>query len=185
MAPSIRRVQYPVLQPMMDDVTGRYTGGGGGPNPFLSGRPSTRLTLHLGVIDQPYRTAGKKGGATTTGNVASILEAKYDLMQTFAHVHWSTIETALTVSIQNALEAVIMGRRVDPWDRGAQHIQADFRKFISSFEAERVGIPGTPTKAALRGVNHRLKHPYRKSNPRRPSFRDTGLYMASFRAWVD
>lgn len=185
MAPQIRRVQYPVLQPMMDDVTGRYTGGGGGPNPFLSPRPSTRLTLHLGVIDQPYRSASKKVGAMSTGQVADILEERYELMQTFARVHWPVIENAIEGSVQGALEALLMGRRVSPWGRGMQAIQTKFRSFISSGEAERSGIPGTPTKAALRGVNHRLRHPYRKANPRRPSFRDTGLYMASMVAWID
>ena len=169
--------------PMMDDVTGRYTGGGG--NPFASPRPATRLTLHLGVIDQPYRTETRKARAITTGQVAQILEGKYDLMQTFARVHEATIESALEGSLTGALEALFMGRQVDPWGRGMQAIQSKFRDFISSGEAERVGIPGTPTKAAQRGVNHRLRHPYRKSNPPRPSFRDTGLYMASMRAWID
>lgn len=185
MAPSIRRAQYPVLQPMMDDVTGRYTGGGGGANPFLSPRPSTRLTLHLGVIDQPYRSSSKKVGAMTTGAVADILESRYEIMQTFARVHWPTIENAIEGSLQGALETLLMGRKFDPWGRGMQAIQTKFRRFISSGEAERSGIPGTPTKAALRGVNHRRAHPYAKGNGRRPSFRDTGLYSASFVSWID
>lgn len=168
---------------MMDDVTGRYTGGGGGL--AFPSRPTTRLTLHLGVIDQPYRTDSRQARAITTGQVAEILEAKYEVMQTFARVHWPVIESAVEGSIQGALEALFMGRQIDPWGRGMQAIQTKFREFISSYEAERVGIPETPTKAALRGVNHRLKHPYRSSNPRRPSFRDTGTYMGSMRAWVD
>jgi hypothetical protein len=86
--------------------------------------------------------------------------------------------------MQNAIEALFMGRRVDPFGAGMQTIQAKFRDFINSGEAGRVGIPGTPTGAAQRGVNHRRKHPYRKSNPPRPSFRDTGMYVASFRSWV-
>jgi hypothetical protein len=52
-------------------------------------------------------------------------------------------------------------------------------------EIESMGLRGVPTKAALKGINHRLRHPYRKSNPRRPSFVDTGLYVASFRAWME
>jgi hypothetical protein len=60
----------------------------------------------------------------------------------------------------------------------------DLKVFLSSQEAEKVGIPGTPTQAALRGVNHRRRHPYRRSNPRRPSFIDSGLYEASMRAWI-
>ncbi len=59
-----------------------------------------------------------------------------------------------------------------------------FRIFIDQKELDGV-IPGVPTQAALRGVNHRLMRPYAKSNPVRPSFKDTGLYEASFRAWVE
>ena len=121
----------------------------------------------------------------TTGDVAEILEAKYGVIGAFVIVHESDIAAALEVSLGGAMESLMMGRAVDPWGRGMQIIQEKFRDFIASKEAEQVGIPGTPTQAALRGVNHRLKHPYRKSNPRRPSFRDTGLYMNSFRGWVD
>lgn len=141
--------------------------------------------LHFGVLVQPYRSRSKKAGALTTADVARFLEDRYGIMATFYRVHGKDVATALEQSLGGALESLLMGQRVDPWGRGMQAIQQEFRDFISSKEAERVGIPGTPTQAALRGVNHRLKHPYRKSNPRRPSFRDTGLYMTSFRSWVD
>ena len=68
---------------------------------------------------------------------------------------------------------------------GASRVEEMFKDFISSGEAERVGVAGAPTAAALRGVNHRLLHPYAKANPRRVSFRDTGLFQSSFKAWVD
>lgn len=145
----------------------------------------TRVTLHLGVLVQPYRAAGKNGGALTTGDVAEFLEAKYGVMGAFWRVKRDIITGAIAKSLEGATESLLMGHRVDPWGYATQLIQREFREFISSKEAERVGIPGTPTKAALRGVNHRLKRPYRKRNPRRPSFRDTGLYMNSARAWID
>lgn len=155
----------------------------------------TRLTLHLGVLDQPYRALTwnpqnkrrVKGAALpmTTGDVASILEKKYEIMETFYRVKERMIGQAIENSLSGALESLLMGRAVNPWGAATQVIEREFRQFISSKEAERVGIPGTPTKAAMRGVNHRLKHPYAKHNRRRPSFRDTGLYMASFRSWVD
>ena len=150
------------------------------------GRISTQraLTLHLGVLVQPYRARGKTG-AVTTGDVARWLEERYGIMQAFYRVHGDDVSQAIEQSLGGAMESLLMGQQVDPWGRGTQAIQAAFRKFISSREAERVGIPGTPTKAALRGVNHRLRHPYAKRNRPRPSFRDTGLYEASFRAWVD
>lgn len=164
----------------------------------VSALTTQQVTLHLGVLDQPYRAVGyaarmlKKNGkpnvprAITTGDVAQILEDKYGIMQRFADVHWNdTFAPALENSVQGALEALMMGQVVDPWGSATQKIEARFRDFINSKEAERVAIPGTPTMAAIMGVNHRLKHPYSRKNPRRPSFRDTGLYVTSFRSWVD
>jgi hypothetical protein len=60
-----------------------------------------------------------------------------------------------------------------------------FSNFLALQEVEKLGIPGVPTQAALKGISHRLKHPYRKSNPRRPSFVDTGEYMRSAAFWID
>jgi len=158
------------------------------------------LTLHLGVLVQPYRFAGplkgfrgtkalraRNGGnhsALTTGDVAQILEARYGVMEAFYKAHEQQIAGFIEGSLDTALQSLLMGRAVDPWGRATQQIETAFRDFIATKEAERVGIAGTPTKAALRGVNHRLLHPYAGRNPRRPSFRDTGLYMASFKSWV-
>jgi hypothetical protein len=139
----------------------------------------TRLTLHLGVLVQPYRNNG-----LTTADVAEFLESKYGLMEAFYRVHGDIVMGAMAKSLEGSMESLLMGKRVNPWGYATQVIQREFREFISSREAERVGIPGTPTKAALRGVNHRLKHPYASRNARRPSFIDTGLYQASMRAWV-
>ena len=167
----------------MDDVTGRYTGGipDVPSRPYVPGHP---LTLHLGVIDQPYRNSGKKARPVTTGDVAGFLEKRYALMETFYKVHEEDVSKALEGSLGGAFEALLMGRVVDPWGSATSQITSLFRQFISSGEAERVGIPGTPTKAALRGISHRLKRPYRNSNPRRVSFRDTGMYVGSSASWV-
>lgn len=155
------------------------------PDSYSRQSAGTRLTLHLGVLVQPYRSKSRKASALTTGDVAGFLEAKYGLMAAFYRVHQTDVARAIETSLGGAMEALMMGRQVDPWGRATQAIQQEFRDFINSKEAERVGIPGTPTKAALRGVNHRLAHPYASKNPRRPSFRDTGLLSASFRSWVD
>lgn len=153
-------------------------------------------TLNFGVIVQPYRAWERRGrreqrvrGAAlplTTADVARILEDHYHIMGSYYRTHQrDVVLPALVRSLKGALQSQLAaGRRVDPWGSAMGEIQASFKKFISSREAESVGIPGTPTKAAIRGVNHRLAHPYRKSNPRRPSFRDTGLYEASFKSWV-
>jgi hypothetical protein len=147
-------------------------------------RSTSRLTLHLGVLVQPYRSKNRKAAALTTGDVAGFLEAKYGIMAAFYRVHDKDVAKSLESSLGGAMESLLMGKIIDPWGRANQSIQAQFRDFISSREVERVGIPGTPTKAALAGVNHRLKHPYRRANARRPSFRDTGMYMNSFRSWM-
>ncbi len=141
--------------------------------------------LHFGVLEQPYRARGKRVTAITTGDVAEILETKYGVMAAFYRVHGRGVAGAMEQGLAGSLEALLMGRRVDPFGRAMQKIETQFKDFILSKEAERVGIPGTPTKAALKGVNHRLKHPYAKRNQRRPSFRDTGMYVGSFRAWTD
>jgi hypothetical protein len=144
-----------------------------------------KLTLHLGVLVQPYRARGKKVGAVTTGDVAEILEAKYGVIGAYYRVHEKDVAKSLENSLKGAIESMMLGAPIrDPWSGGMAEIDSGFRDFISSMEAEKVGIPGTPTKAALKGVNHRLKRPYASRNPRRPSFRDTGLYMRSFRSWI-
>ena len=162
-------------------------------------RPGKRLTLHLGVLEQPYDTAGKRSAKVmTTYDVAKILEKNYGVMGMFVQQYEEPIAEYMTESLQGALEAFLMGQAVDPFGRGTQGIERMFREFISTREVERAGFaPYTrisgrrpslmqiPTKAALRGVNHRLARPYARGNPRRPSFRDTGMYMNSFRAWTD
>lgn len=152
-------------------------------------RTTTRLTLHLGVVEQPYRAYSSSGKgktlAVTTYDVAQILERKYGVMQAYYTAHANEIAHWVEDSLAGALESLAMGGKVDPWGSATQKIAGGFRQFISSMEAERVGIPGTPTRAAVRGVNHRFKRPYSRKNPRRPSFRDTGLYMASVRSWID
>jgi hypothetical protein len=158
------------------------------------------LTLHLGVLDQPYAFAGslkgfrstkwlkqRNGGkhsALSTYDVAMILEKRYGLMAAFYRVHQSDVANDIEKSLEGAMQTLMMGHAIDPWGSATQSIMARFRDFINSREAERVGIPGTPTGWATWAVNHRLKHPY-AHNPRRPSFRDTGLFVASFRAWID
>ena len=167
-------------------------------------------TLHLGVVDLPYVEAEPpakrkarlaknakrvlpaklkhpEANEKTTGDVAEILEAKYGVMEAFFENKEEKIVGLLTESLAGALEDLVAGAPSadrDPFAEGSSKIEEEFKEFLSSREAETVGIEGTPTKAALRGVHHRFKHPYAKSNPRRPSFIDTGLYQASMKAWV-
>ena len=161
------------------------------------------ITLHLGVTDIAYswqeprkvKVSAKPGRrpkpkpkvrVTTTGDVAEILEAKYHVIRNFVELHPEVIEPMLEASVRGAIENLMLGASTsnDPFGAATAKIETAFQKFIDTREMEGIGYPGVPTKAALKGINHRLLHPYAKANPRRPSFRDTGLYADSFIAWV-
>lgn len=150
-------------------------------------------TLHLGVYDMPYAdppSSGKRGrrksGVQTTGDVAEVLEQRYDVMAGFYELHGQEVANAFGEAMLDALEAVMSGRAPpsNPLDPAMQDIGEMFREFIDREELSGLE-EGVPTAAALKGVSHRFKHPYAKGHPRRPSFVDTGLYRESFVAWVD
>ena len=91
------------------------------------------------------------------------------------------------VAIAGAIEDVAAGRppdRIVPTAEAESEIEAKFRSFLSEQKMDGIGIPGVPTQAALNGVSHRFLHPYAK-RPERPSFIDTGLYQANFKAWFE
>jgi|SRR6185437_9647595 len=168
------------------------------------------LTLHLGVVDIPYSDqqvattidiynalkAGKplsktaRRSSVTTGEVATFLEDRYHVMETFYEDKQPKIAELFADALAGEIESVMSGGEARPnLTLGAAmgEIKAMFSTFLTvgpPTEAESSGIPGVPTQAALDGVSHRLKHPYAKGNPRRPSFVDTGLYESSFIAWV-
>jgi hypothetical protein len=139
--------------------------------------------LHLGVLDVPYAD-----GKVTTGEVATILEDKYHVIELFAEeMGADAIGEALAHSAKAAVEDLMSGApqsSVHLTFEATEEIATAFRVFIDQKELDGV-VPGVPTAASLKGVNHRLKRPYAKANPIRPSFKDTGVYENSFRAWTD
>lgn len=140
-------------------------------------------TLHLGVIDIPY--AGKSG--ITTGDVADILEARYHILELYYEIAGAEIiAQVLETSAAEAMESMAMGSNVgiSLTADAEERLGAAFRVFLAQDELSGL-VPGVPTAASNKGVSHRLKHPYAKDNPERPSFIDTGLYSASMRAWID
>ena len=162
-------------------------------------------TLNLGVVDQAYRTTssgytyngktGKPGKrrvahitSKTTFEVAQILEAKYHIMEHFFEKHQEEIIQNMADAYAGAVETAMMTGRLDPMiklaNSGIGKIKKEFNDFIDMEELAGLGVPGVPTEAALHGVSHRFKHPYAR-RARRPSFIDTGLYEASFVAWVE
>ncbi len=162
------------------------------------------MILNLGVDDVPYaramsapqrRTArwrqGRQpwqrlGGLTTTGDVAEVLEKRYGIVATFSLIHGQDIVDGVEHAMQDKLENLLMGGPVgdelfSPGDLG--DIEQAFRAFLDDRGMDGRAA-GVPTAAAEAGINHRLVHPYRRGNPARPSFIDTGLYQNAFRAWV-
>ncbi len=154
------------------------------------------MNLVLGVLDVAYSDASP-GGAKTTGDVAQILEAKYHIMETFYQSRQQKIGEWLAESVADAITAVVSGRHVQPTFDAEQQIEASFREFLNANEMAILGfltdserdyyLTHTPayTGAANAGVNHRKKHPYSQKNKARPVFIDTGLYVASMRAWIE
>jgi len=166
-------------------------------------------TIHLGVVDVRYdevpvrpesarrrprggvrwrRPKAPKPTTKSTGDVAEILEHKYGLFSMFTVLHGQTIADALEEAMAGKLETLMMGGPTSGdtllTDADLGEIEQAFKKSIDDREYDS-RLPGVPTRAALNGVDHRLKHPYSKGNPSRPSFRDTGLMQTSFKAWVD
>ena len=164
------------------------------------------IKLHLGVIDVPYghepgpkrlpkakagkqRPRGKSaaaqaGAGQTTGQVAEILEGKYHVIETFYELHEEEIAQDFADAMAGALENLFSGAPAvaRPYSAAEAEVTARFKRFLEQDEMAHTSTPGVPTRAARKGVNHRLK--VKKGVPR-PSFIDTGLYQSSFIAWTD
>lgn len=156
--------------------------------------------LHLGVVDQPYvqrasRRGKRKASTVTTGDVAGWLEDKYHILENFVQMHEADIALDLEAALQGAVENSMMSARgfrsfydliegdYTALGGAMSRIEDRMKQFLSLGEMETIGYPGVPTQAALKGINHRKKNP--RTGKRRPSFVDTGLMQASYKAWVD
>jgi hypothetical protein len=141
-------------------------------------------TINFGVVDIPY--SDKHG--TTTGDVAGWLEDRYHLMEVFLEDTGgiAAIAKAFEESAQQAIENIQLGStaQISLTAQAETDIETEFRHYLSQQRFDGV-IPGVPTQAAFRGVNHRLARPYAQDNPERASFIDTGLYQSSFKVWTE
>ena len=150
------------------------------PKPTKSGQPrKVRAKKH-----GPWLPGSKTHtGEETTGDVATWLENKYKPMEAYLATHGQEVADHLAQSMIGAMETQAMGGPVgDSYAEGADKIAQGYRDFLASGEIETLGIPGLPTDAAQRGVNHRFKL---KKGHARPSLIDTGLYQSSSTAWVE
>ena len=163
--------------------------------------------LHLGVEDVAYSDPDAKG-ATTTGQVAEILEDKYHVMRVFTELHGQEIADALAKDMANSLDAMLNNERISkvPLAGAMAQIESAFRDYLSADEWQKT--TGQAIAAAQNGVSHRFKSirtgktvrassiasgktsgadvtiVRKKSRGPRPAFIDTGLYAASFKAEI-
>ncbi len=179
------------------------------------------MKLVMGVVDVAYSDANS-GGATTTGEVAQILEDKYHVMETFLVTREEKIAEWLADSMGNAIADLVSGGRPnrDPFHDAMKDIEAEFRSFLDAnemahlvaglSEGESAAFDWSRTfnSAANQGVSHRFKdvnnraikggkllsaamagklgkRTQARARGPRPAFIDTGLYQASFIAWVE
>jgi hypothetical protein len=110
-------------------------------------------------------------------------------MEFFYKTHEDEVVSAIEDAVGDKLENLMMGapgsgdfdQLFEEGDLSA--VEDTFRKFLDAKEMDGQ-VPGVPTAASLRGVSHRMKNPY-AHRASRPSFIDTGMYQANFRAWVE
>lgn len=159
--------------------------------------------LRLGVIDIPYANASEETGkqrsarlrkgktapkmkseSITTGDVAEILEAKYHPIEIYWELHGQAVADKMTEGLVGAMENLLSGAPLggSPFAEAEEHIDSGYKEFINSGELDRLGYPGLPTKAAIKGVSHRFK---KKRGGQRPSLVDTGLYVAAFKSEIE
>jgi hypothetical protein len=141
------------------------------------------MRLIFGVVNVAY-SDGKK--ATTTGKVAKLLEDEYHVMRTFYELHEKEIGEQVANKLAGMLDNALRGKKPSPnvsMDRTA----SAFRDYLSGGEWEQSS--GQVIAAAQNGVSHRFKNKNNvpskgKVRGSRAAFVDTGLYAASFRAWL-
>ncbi|CAI3958047.1 unnamed protein product [Commensalibacter communis] len=146
--------------------------------------------INLGVINFSY----SDGAHQTTGNVAGILEKKYEILTNFVQAHEDEIAKLLTTAMENVVKEHIQTGKVNKssFNTAFSKIGNEMKRFLSTQEVEKMGIAGVPTKAASDGVSHRFKRKRKgvargktRYRARRPSFIDTGQMESSYIVWGD
>ena len=134
------------------------------------------LTLHLGEVVVPYAEEGK-----TTGDVAEILEGKYNVMQIFVDQNIRMIADCIQDNLAGAIENMYAGKELgdDIFAGAGSKIEARFREFI---DLEEHGIVTKSKLSPISGT--RKKRQYRKVSGK-TVFWDTGAYSRNFKAWVE
>ncbi|MGC9271245.1 hypothetical protein [Acidiphilium sp.] len=138
------------------------------------------MLLQLGVENAAYSSKDAKG-ATTTWEVAEILEDKYHIMRVFYELNKEKIAGQMVDGMAKQIQTLAAGgpiaRTVLPGTM--QKIRTDFVNFLNRDEWQKV--TGIAIAAAEEGNSLRFKG--KKTNAR-PAFVDTGLYRQAFRAQI-
>lgn len=150
------------------------------------------MILHMGVIEGPHPS--EDGVVKTTQDVADELEKNYGIFEHFAS--WD--EAKIAEYLETGYVKVFEGRSTNPFKDMNENIGKDFRTFLDMEFMADMGVHGVPTKAALMGARLSVGGPQKwikksgKNMPitrsygsRRPSFIDSGVFRASFKAWTE
>ena len=145
------------------------------------------MKLVLGVQNVAYSDAIAKG-VTTTGEVAELLESEYDVMGVFMEIHGKEVMEAVGEQMGRYLQSILQGN-----PKEAKHgfplgrVEEEFKDYLSADEWQ--SHTGAVIQAARIGRSARFKNKKFKNDEgvetSRPAFIDTGLYSASFRAWIE
>jgi len=145
------------------------------------------MKLVLGVQNVAYTDAEHRG-VTTTGEVAEILEEEYDVMGVFMDIHGGEVMADVGKSMTAYLQSIFQGNPANARKGFALGgIEEQFKDYLSADEWQ--SHTGQVIKAARMGRSARFKEGFAKDKEgkptTRPAFIDTGLYSASFRAWLE
>lgn len=149
-------------------------------------------SIVFGVLDVAYSDAHGSDGETvtkTTGEVATRLEERYHVMQTFFDLRKGEIAEALAGAMAVRLQDLFRGEATpgSPLHGAEQKIESMFRTFLDANEMQKLAMALTNqpiSMAAAKGISHRKKQPFSKKNKARPAFVDTGLYRSSMRVTI-
>jgi hypothetical protein len=122
------------------------------------------------------------GYGKTTGQIATELEKKYKIVETFYGLEEDHIVDNFEGVFVDGLKSGMSGGAWDVvWN--PVPLEGKFRRSLSGRRFDGL-IRGVPTLAAQKGVSHLFRNPYAQRAPR-PSFIDTSLYQRSFKAWME
>lgn len=139
------------------------------------------MKLNLGVLDVAYTDSN---GSTTTGDVAGYLEDRYHVMRIFLELNEGFIHERIVNNVAGAIESIAQGNRVPKLDLrpAMDEIQERFRDALDSGELHQVLPKSQQVSDETLKTSARKKAI--KQDESRQAFIDSGLYQASFRAWV-